>query len=383
MTFGLDRDYTERVDRRRVWRNVAWFVALVVVLNVAVTVGSAIFEPSVEGPAGSSFVTEADGVAGWRELLQHLGRDTVRLRERVAGADLDRDTVALVVIQPEAAYLDGAYADAVERFVREGGHLVITSGNPIASRLLAESRLANGTIGDTRPLLPAAETEGVDVVTFDGDLFFEDTGPGVPLLTSADGQHAALATVVGEGRVVMISEKSAVTNRLLAVSDNAAFAVAVTGGRNVVFDEYLHGYGLDQGASALPDNLALAAGVILVGAVVWIWAVARRLGTPEQAGRAFPPARSEFVRSLGATLARSHPDERAYGELRRHGLDLLARMSGSREAAGRQADAVAARARVTGQELAALRQPVASAEDAVLVGAAVTKLQAYSVGKDA
>ncbi len=379
MTFGVDAEYREQIDRRSLVRNVVRVVVWFVMAYTAVAIGSTVFAPSVTGPGGSSFVTTEDGVAAWRELLGDLGRRTVALRQPLTDAALDPSQTTLIVVQPDPALLDGPYVREVQRFVEDGGRLVITAGNAAARALVPDAGLANGVLGELRPRLPVAETAFVRRAVFDGDVYFADPGSGVPLLTDDGRRHAALAAQIGAGRVILLAEKSAVTNRLLAVADNAALAVGATGDRAVVFDEYLHGYGLNQGPGALPARLVVAVAVTALGALVWMWAAGRRLGTAEQPGRALPPARSEYVGALASSLARVDPDERAFGSLRGYGLELLERLGAQ---PGTGVSALAGRVELTERELAALRSPVASKSDAVLVGSAVTKLHAHTTRRE-
>jgi len=381
MTFGLDRDYTDRVDRRRVIRVVSRFAVFVVALNVVVAIGGALLAPSVEGPAGSSFVTEEDGIAAWRELLDDLGQSPDQLREPLNTTSVSAAATALIAIQPDVSLMDRAYVDAVERFVAAGGQLVTTAGNELSRTLVPDASLQNGTSGEASPPLPIADVRGVSTVVFDGGVFFDDTGKGVALVSDREGRALALVAVVGDGRVVLLAEKSAVTNRLLATADNAAFAVGIASDRAIIFDEYVHGYGIEEGVRGLPWPLRRTVAVLLLGAVIWMWAAGRRLGAPEQPARSLPPARSEFVSALGATLAKSGHDEAGYGALRRHGLDLLIRISGD-DPASQAAQGIARSSGVTDTELRALLRPIMSKEDVLAIGRAVTKLQTYAVGKD-
>jgi hypothetical protein len=377
VTTGLDRDYTERVDRDRVRRVLVRAIVFVAALNLAVIVGGEIFAPSSEGPRGSTFSTEGDGSAAWFELLGRIGVDVERRRVPAADATLDAGSMTLVILEPSAARVEEADVDAVERFVRAGGRVVTTSGNDFIRRLIpgltrnrADIQRA-GAVGEGPELADAA------VVRFDSSTYFADVGAVERLLETPAGLPVALVANLGAGRVVALVDSSPVSNQLIAAADNAAFAVGITGGREVVFDEYVHGYGIGEGLGGLPAALRTLAAVLLLAGVIWIWATGRRLGQPEQAGRALPPARVEFIDAMGATLARSEPGESGYGDLRVRGLELLERYAHGRTDIGTD---TATALGLTEFELDALRQPVRSKQAVEAIGSAVAKLERISVG---
>jgi hypothetical protein len=157
-----------------------------------------------------------------------------------------------------------------------------------------------------RPLAPAAETRGVAAVRAAGEAAWRDAGSGVPLLGSADGA-LLVAAQAGRGRVLALADASPLQNRLLGEADNARLALGLAGARGtpVAFVESVHGYGVVEGVRALPVAARAALALLLVAALLLVLARGRRLGPPEEDGRAAAPPRSLYVESLGAVLART------------------------------------------------------------------------------
>jgi hypothetical protein len=140
----------------------------------------------------------------------------------------------------------------------------------------------------------------------------------------------ALAGDVGRGRVVALADPSPLQNGALALDDDAAFGLAVTGdpGRPVLFAEGPHGYGRGEGLAALPRRWRLALAGLGLAAAVWLLARSRRLGPPEDEARRLPPPRSAYVDAVAATLARTGRPDEAAEPVRRRARDLIAQRAG-------------------------------------------------------
>jgi hypothetical protein len=105
---------------------------------------------------------------------------------------------------------------------------------------------------------------------------------------------------------VLLADASPLQNRLLDAADNAAFGLDVAGGRPVVFLETVHGYGAAARVfSGLPAEVRWALLGLLLAGLVAVWSAGRRFGPPEDAERALPPPRTEYVDALAAALART------------------------------------------------------------------------------
>lgn len=378
--FGFDPAY-RRVDRRRLWRAVGILVAAVVALNLVGWAATTLTRERVDGPAGSSFVTTEPGLGAFHELLEGLDRPVERLRVPLDESSLDPATT-LVVYLPDGTWVDDAYLQSLGRHVEEGGVLITTTGGPWFREFFEASAELSDPGGTFQPFLPLAETEGVGEVIAIGDGVFRTTGNGTPMLTNDAGRHLAVARQVGAGRVFAIADPSVLSNEAIAMADNAAFAVGLTGGRPVVFDEYVHGYGAGQGLDVLGSSFGLFIAVLSAGFLLWTWAVARRIGPPEQPARALPPRRGEFLDALGSSLARTSDDDDGFGSLRLHGLRLLNAAADRRGSGARATTLAGTAAGLTERELDALSVPISDTADALLVGTAVAKLERMSRRKD-
>jgi hypothetical protein len=129
---------------------------------------------------------------------------------------------------------------------------------------------------------------------------------------------------------VALADPSPVHNALLALDDNAAFALGAVGGpdRRVLFAEGAHGYGQGEGLSALPRRWRLALAGLGLAAAVWLVARSRRLGPPEDEARALPPPRWAYVDAVAGTLARTGRLAEASEPVRRRARELIARRTG-------------------------------------------------------
>jgi hypothetical protein len=148
----------------------------------------------------------------------------------------------------------------------------------------------------------------------------------LPVL-AAGGRSVAAVDIVGSGRVVLIADPSILTNRYLAMSDNAAFGVEAAGsaGRRVQFAEAAHGYQASpaSGLSAIPDRWQLALIVAALVALLWVWSRARRFGPPDDDDVILDPPRRLYVDAIGGALRRTHRPADALAPLQRHAQRML------------------------------------------------------------
>lgn len=284
------------------------------------------------GSPSSSYSNRPDGVSAWAELLAGFGRDVGRLRGELRPPDLDP---AATVVVLDAPGMTGAEAEHLAGFVRRGGHLVaggagagewleaVVDDAPVMSGRGAETARPSGAP-------PAPEVAGVRSVRAAELGSWAEQGSLAPVLRGDNGRVIALAGNVERGRVVALADPSPVHNGLLALDDNAAFALGVVGGpdRRVLFAEGAHGYGQGEGLSALPRRWRLALAGLGLAAAVWLLARSRRLGPPEDETRALPPPRWAYVDALAGTLARTGRPAEASEPVRRRARELIARRAG-------------------------------------------------------
>jgi hypothetical protein len=361
-----EHDATPSAPRGRVTRNpVRVLVALVVVL-IAVSVVIDQLAPTPSGPEGSSYATSPEGAAAYAELLHRAGHPVRRVREPLAEQPLDPRTT-LVILDPEQ--VAPAEANAIGRFVREGGRLVAAGalGRWLGRVVDAPPQWAPSAPGRATVVVPTPETAGVRSVAFAESGRWDALGGALPILATPEGPVAAVAGA-GAGRAVLLADASPLSNRELAGADDAAFGLAAAGGgrRPVAFLETVHGYGEATGIAALPARALWVLAGLALAALALVWSMARRLGPPEYEARALAPPRRDYVRAVAAALAasgdrRGVADVAARGARRRlearAGLPAGADEPSLREAATRFGldDAETAAVLGAGDELAAGR----------------------------
>jgi len=122
----------------------------------------------------------------------------------------------------------------------------------------------------------------------------------------ADG-GLLLERPLGKGTLALLADASPLQNRLLDLSDNAQFALDLSGPptRRVVFVESLHGFGAGRGLAALPARWWVAFAGLLLAALLWSLARGRRLGVAEPAEGHRQPARADYVHAMSLLLRRT------------------------------------------------------------------------------
>jgi Domain of unknown function (DUF4350) len=261
--------------------------------------------PSPRGPRSSSYATAPAGLAAYASVLEHYGHTVTRLRRPVADAPPARSET-LVVLDPGA--VAPREARAIGRWVRGGGRLVAGGAQPAPWIRAVQPDAprwrpaAPGTVA-ARPRTPGVTT----VRTADGGVWqLRSTGVWV-----LGGSDRPLLTVrpVGRGSVWLLADASPLQNRLLGQADDAALGLLLAGrGRPVAFLETVHGYGTARGLAGLPEQVRWALAGLLLAGLVALWSAGRRLGPPEDAAQAPPPARVEYVEALAGALSRTRED---------------------------------------------------------------------------
>ena len=327
------------------------------------------------GPAGSSFSTGPDGVAAYADLLRREGHAVSALREAPAQAELDR-RATVVVIDPEG--LAAKDARALRRFVERGGRLVAGGSEPDAwLEPLLDQPPSWSPRGRTRarPLVPIAETAGLRLVTAAGEGSWRSAGGTLAALGEADRALLAVAAP-GAGSVALLADTSPLHNRRLAVEDNAAFGLALAGGRErpVVFAESVHGFGR-AGLAALPQRWRFALAGLCAAALVLMASRARRLGPPQRPGRDLPPPRSDYAYALAGALARTRRPGEAVEPVRVEARARLVRRAGLEpEATDAELRQAAERAGLSGEEAEAVLGRVSDERGAIAAGRALARL---------
>jgi hypothetical protein len=366
-------------------RAVVAVVAVVVAVNAVLASLGGLVGGTPGGPVSSSFSTGGGGFRGWSELLERQAHPVQRLRDGLGVARL-RPTDTVVVADPES--LDSADVQALVRFVRSGGRLVLAG--PLAGLVL--EMITNEPLGTTTPIssrhpvhgwVPAPELAGVSEVVGARHAWAQTAG-GLPIAGTSDGQPVVLVASVGQGRIVAVSDASVFDNQHLDQADNAAFALRVAGdkGRRVVFAESLHGFAA-SGTDAIPSTWKWGLLLLLVALLVGFWSAGSRFGPPEPSVRALRPARRQHVDAVAADLdlVAMAPADTVDPLLRAARADLAARLGVAADASPSVLHARATEAGIDPAVVTALTHPVDDAGAAQFVGAVAAVRQQVHHGR--
>lgn len=347
-------------------------VSLMVLELILVAAGYATGGSGPEGPPLSSYATSRGGLAAYAELLRDRGHEVIRLRTRLDDAGLDA-AATVVLLGPDR--VTAAEIGALRDFLVDGGRVVAGGPDPAWLPRLIPDAPAWSPAGAPLavPLAPVEEVASVSRVRTAGRGSWNGGG-ALPLL-AGDRTVASVASARA-GRVVLLADASMLSNRWLDAADNAAFGLAAAGpGRPVLFAEAAHGFGPATGLRALPVRWRTALVGLAGAAVVWMWAMGRRLGPPETARRSPPPPRHAFVDAQAINLARARAPEEAIAPLKAAARSRLRRRGGLPPSADEPAlRSVAERLGLTEEEAAALVEPVSSDAQVLAAGRAAAKL---------
>jgi len=365
--------------RRAVGRRAAIIVGVVVIaillLNLLASgLDHAVSDSEPGGVTGSSYATNADGLAAYAALLTGFDHAVSVERGPIARASLDSSTTVVVV---EPSDITTADEDALLDFVSAGGRLVIGGDNPFYVRNLRDRppqwtptgvgvwQLVDPSFGGAKSIASAASGSW--------------TSPGSGRALVGDSEASLLVEDhVGAGDMLMLADASPLTNQYLASNaDNAAFAVDLAGApqRRVVFAEGAHGYGQTRGIGAIPPRWKAALLVLLLALVVLVWSRARRFGPPDRAARELPPARSEYVRALSTTLERTRDPAGAFAPAQTWAREQIARRSALPPNAPDEQVVRAARALgARDDEIAALMTVPVNNEQALALGRMIARV---------
>lgn len=324
----IPRSTTITEEGRRLRRVLLWSLGLLVAGNLVVAlIGPLLRGERVTGPAGSSYVTTALGSAAFAELLEAQGIQVDRLRNPIT-SDRIRPSQTLVMIELGFSALADPELPAVRDFVQSGGRLLLAGSDP--SGLIE----AVGPRGDTPrwafdgPPSARSSLPGVGHVPLSGRGMIESwPGEGV-FLRGGDGEVVGVEWTRGQGTVVWVADAGPFLNRGLAAGDSAGLVVSLANGRDVIFDEYHHGFGGESFFELLPDGWTTTLVLLVVAGLTWVVSYGRRLGPPEETERSLAPERAAYIESVAAILGRSGRLEEAARPVRERVRRLLSARSG-------------------------------------------------------
>ncbi len=324
------RSTTITEEGRRIRRRLVVVAVVIIVANLLNLATRALSgRQVVDGPPGSSYASTVLGVLAWKELLDAVDIPTGRLEQSIKRGLLDAEST-LVILEPGFWEPGEVELEGLRRFLNDGGRLVLggwISDDVIESLgALAPSRSFNGPTSSS-VISSHPDTEGVVSVAGPGFGSFADLTGATPLLGS-NGVVTLLTQPVGEGMMVHLADAEIVSNGYIGQADNAILAVNLAGGRNVIFNEYVHGYGADGLFAILPQRWRWTLWLLGTAIIVWMVSVGRRLGPPEPEFRDLAPERGRYIDSLGALMARSKQPGAATELIRTTARRNLARRSG-------------------------------------------------------
>jgi hypothetical protein len=327
-------------------------------------------EPS--GVPGSSYGTQATGLAAAASLFTRYGHPVLRQRGSLARGSLD-PTITVFVIEPQTL-TDDDEATLLE-FVSRGGRLVIGGSDPFYLRRLRDhppewSPAGLESYSEIAPVLGARRVEAV------GNGVWTNPGSGTVFAHTGD---AALLTEeqVGLGEIFFLADASPLENAYLARADDAAFALGLAGNaaRPVAFAEGTHGFGEARGLSAIPTPWKLALLILAGAAVVLAWSRSRRFGPPDRPARELSPPRAEYVRALAVTLERARDPAGALAPLQQWARLHIARRAHLRsDASPEDIDRAAIALGFSEAERAAIWYPPTDDNTALALGQLVSRL---------
>lgn len=254
-------------------------VAAIAGVAWAVFVGPEVQRAIPADPRPSSYSAAPAGVKAWYELLRASGCQVERLGDE---PDALPPGGTLVVASPTLGF-SKPQVDAVRAWVMAGGHLVLV-GNPgpqlgraMGVQLVASAAPARLHV---RPVLPTGLARSVGVV-YAGPGRAQLSGGGFAL-HYADANGALVAEwQIGRGRVTAIADDEMLSNQLIGRADNAILAVRVARPEPVIFDEYHHGHRTAGSLwAALVQPYPLLWIQVIVAALMGVWSVSRRFGSP-------------------------------------------------------------------------------------------------------
>ncbi len=261
-------------------------------------------EGGTGGPSDSSPLrsTSADGLAAWVSLLEEQDVDVRRGEEPMDDDVLGLDPSTAVFVLDR--FLGDEERDALE--LHAAGGVVVVAGLSTASGF---------ELGEAAGLV--APVDRVDAGALGGARQLDVTGPGWTDLEpgvasiAGDGQVSA---VVRRNGLVALGSDSLLTNARLANADNAAAAIALTGGasRVVVYHAPFGGEG-STGFASLPWRARWFLGGLCAAVAVAAFAIGRRNGPPQLPHRELPPPRTAYVDALGRMIRRSGRRRRTIG----------------------------------------------------------------------
>ncbi|HEY3382344.1 MAG TPA: DUF4350 domain-containing protein [Vicinamibacterales bacterium] len=270
---------------------------------LALVMGAIFLTPGqgVKSEVPTTYSTASAGARAAYLLLQDMGYRVTRW-ERELRQLPDPSRTTLVLAEPTGAPTERDTA-RLRLFVESGGRVVATG--PMAGAFLPEASIVPRpwvlTWEKATAVSPAGPTRAAREITLVARAYWAEQTSATPLYT-AERRIVAVRYGMGKGEIIWWASATPLTNAGLRETANLEFFLACLGereGRQILWDEYFHGYQESTGRSAVRTPLVWlgAQGAILALAVLVTFA--RRSGpvlAPLADVRLSP---LEFVQTLG------------------------------------------------------------------------------------
>ena len=261
-------------------------------LFLALVIALVIVPPNAgKQPPLTVYSAQPEGGKALRLWLEALGYGVTTLEdERYA---IPRDVGTVLLLSPSTP-IGNAGLTELERWVRQGGRLVVAEGSYLSWPLLRRFDVTMSAVANVTRAVPASrgrldsQIESIPVSPrFEVQLSNRPVRPVSLLLGERDGASEpdrrpvlAARLPVDRGELVVLTVPELLSNSGLRTEASARLALSLIGpaapaGR-IAFDELHHGYGRIQGRSTFTllfdqawGRVALLAGVIVLLFLIW------------------------------------------------------------------------------------------------------------------
>ena len=276
---------------------------------VLLVIGALLFGSGEQGQAEypSSYSTASGGSKAAYLLLAETGYKVQRWERPLS--DLPSSTEKTIILAEPGEAPTQQERERLKAFVSEGGHLIATgvfAGTFLPQNDSVPSILSEMAWQKTPALSPSGITRAAPQIVLAPRAYWPTASTAYPLYGNGD-QAVVVKYAFGRGEVLWWASATPMTNAGMKEPGNLEFFLACLGDqkREVLWDEYVHGYRESLGSSVFHSPMKwLFAQCILLGLAV-VATFSRRSGPicmPTSEVRLSP---IEFVQTLGGLYERA------------------------------------------------------------------------------